>query len=296
MSTSRITPADLTVVGRRRPLGTHLREIWEYRELLAGLVRKELKVRYKNSVLGYVWSMVQPVFLLVVYSIVFSILGAGFHRFAIWLLCGLILWNFISTSFGTSVQSITSNAYLVSKVRFPRAILPLSCVGAALVHLGLQLIAFAGVLAVARHPVAWDYMWLLIPALFTVVILCAAGALFVATLNVKARDTQHLLELVILSWFWMTPIIYQYERAAAWFTDQGLGSAWVLINPATSIVISFQRAIYGVHTVDGIALLPDEGSLWYLRNLAIVSAVSAVLFCLALTYFDRAEANFAEDL
>ena len=96
MSSVRITPADMTVVGRRRKLGTHLGEIWTYRELLAGLVRKELKVRYKNSVLGFVWSMVQPVFLLVVYSVVFSILGAGFNRFAIWLLCGLIVWTFIA--------------------------------------------------------------------------------------------------------------------------------------------------------------------------------------------------------
>jgi ABC-2 type transport system permease protein len=296
MSTSRITPADLTVVGRRRPLGTHLREIWEYRELLAGLVRKELKVRYKNSVLGFVWSMVQPVFLLVVYSIVFSILGAGFNRFAIWLLCGLIVWTFISTSFSTAVQSITSNSYLVSKVRFPRAILPLSCVGAAAVHLGLQMLAFAGVLAVSWHPVAWSYLWLLVPAVIAAVLLCAAGALFLATLNVRARDTQHLLDLLLLGWFWLTPIIYQYERAAEWFTDQGMGSALLLLNPATSIIITFQRAIYGKASVDGIALLPDHGQLWYLRNVAIVALVSSILFCFALNYFDRAEANFAEDL
>ena len=294
----------MTVVGRKRRLGTHLREIWAFRELLAGLIRKELKVRYKNSILGFVWSMIQPVFLLVVYNIVFSILGEAFDRFPIWLLCGLVMWTFISTSFTTSVQSITANAYLVSKVRFPRAILPLSTVGAAAVHLALQMGAFAIVLVGFRHPVDWAYMWLLVPAIVTAIIFCAAGAVFLSALNVKARDTQHLLEILLLGWFWLTPMLYTWQRSASWLEGKGITTAIILINPITSVVITFQRAIYGVDTVviTGKAgpvaqqVLPNAEQLWYLRNLGIIALVSAILFGFALNYFDKAEANFAEDL
>lgn len=294
----------MTVVGRKRRLGTHLREIWSFRELLAGLIRKELKVRYKNSILGFVWSMIQPVFLLVVYNIVFSILGEAFDRFPIWLLCGLVIWTFIATSFTTSVQSITANAYLVSKVRFPRAILPLSTVGAAAVHLALQMGAFAIVLVAAQHPVDWSYMWLLVPAIITAIIFCSAAAVFLSALNVKARDTQHLLEILLLGWFWLTPMLYTWQRSASWLKGEGVTSAVLLINPITSIVTTFQRAIYGVDTVVvpgekgpvALQVLPNADQLWYLRNLGIVALVSAILFGLALNYFDKAEANFAEDL
>ena len=131
-----------------------------YRELLINLTRKELTVRYQHSVLGFAWSMLQPVFLLVVYTIVFRILGAGFAKFSIWVLCGLLIWTFVSSSLLTATKSITENYSLVGKVKFPRAVLPLSSVASALVHLGLQSVAFAVLLLIVRHPVDWEYMWL----------------------------------------------------------------------------------------------------------------------------------------
>jgi ABC-type polysaccharide/polyol phosphate export permease len=142
----------------RRTIPAHLAELVRYRELIGMLVRKELKVRYQHSILGFTWSMIQPLFLLVVYSLVFAILGAGFAEFAIWVLCGLLVWTLVSTSLVSATQSITGNASLVGKVRFPRAVLPLSSVGAALVHFCLQSGAFAVILVVTRHPVAWSYM------------------------------------------------------------------------------------------------------------------------------------------
>ena len=142
--------AELRPMSGRRSALAHLREIVGYRELLVMLVRKELAVRYKNSVLGFTWSMLQPLFLLVVYTAVFAILGAGFARFAIWVLCGLLVWTLISSSMITATVSITSNASLVGKVKFPRAVLPLASVGGALVHFFLQIVAFAVVLA--GHP------------------------------------------------------------------------------------------------------------------------------------------------
>jgi ABC-2 type transport system permease protein len=288
--------AELRPMSGRRTAAAHLAEIVRYRELLAMLVRKELTVRYKNSALGFLWSMLQPLFLLVVYTAVFAILRAGFARFAIWVLCGLLVWTLISSSLVTATVSITSNAALVGKVKFPRAVLPLASVGGALVDFFLQTAAFAVVLLVTRHPVDWEYMWLLPFALLTALIMCAALALLLAPCNVYARDTMHLLELIVLGWFWATPILYQYERAADWLQAQGIAGGFLLINPATPIVMTFQRALYGADEVGGVALLPDHGPLWYLGILSITSVVCLGLMYVALRVFDRADVNLAETL
>lgn len=280
----------------RRSIGAQLREISRYRELITLLTRKELTVRYQHSLLGFTWSMIQPLFLLVVYTVVFAILGAGFERFAIWVLCGLLVWTLISTSLITATQSITSNASLVGKVKFPRAVLPLSSVSAACVHFALQSIAFAVVLLVTRHAVDWSYLWLLPIALATAILVCAALSLLLAPLNVYARDTMHLLELLVLGWFWVTPILYQYERAAGWFDRHGLGEWVLLANPATPIVITFQRAVYGTDHAGEIALLPTQGPLWYLGVLAITAGVWIVVLAGALWAFERADVHLAETL
>jgi ABC-type polysaccharide/polyol phosphate export permease len=280
----------------RRSIPSHVREIVRYRELIGLLVRKELKVRYQHSVLGFAWSMIQPLFLLAVYSVVFAILGAGFAAFAIWVLCGLLVWTLISTSLIKATDSITSNTSLVGKVKFPRAVLPLSSVGAALVHFCLQSVAFVVILAITRHAVDWAYVWLLPLALLTSIIVCSAFALLLAPLNVYARDTMHLLDLLVLGWFWMTPILYQYELASSWFARHSIGEWVLLANPATPIVITFQRAIYGSANADGTALLPDRGPLWYLLILAVTAAAWSAVLALALRGFDRADVHMAETL
>jgi len=287
---------ELRPMSQRRSVLGHVREIFQFRELLGSLTRKELTVRYKHSTLGFVWSMIQPLFLLVVYTAVFGILGASFPRFAIWVLCGLLLWTFAATAMLTATTSITANASLVGKVRFPRAILPLANVGGALTHFMLQSIAFAGVLIVTRHKVDWTYMWLLPIALLVAVLVVSGLALLLAPLNVMARDTMHLLELLVMGWFWMTPILYQYERAVPFLEDHGIPGEALLINPFTSIVITFQRAIYGRSEVEGIPLLPDNGPLWYLGILLVVGAVALIIMGIALKVFDRADANLAESL
>lgn len=286
----------MRVIASRRPVRVHLGEIWTYRELLSGLVRRELKVRYKSSALGFLWSMAQPIFLLCVYSVVFSILGAGFEGFAIWLLAGLIVWTYVSTTLSKSVDAITVNQALVSKVAFPRAVLPLATLGAALIHFGLQSVALAIALIAMWHGVAWGFVWLLPLAILAITLLLASAALTLSTVNVYARDTRHLLDLAMVALFWANPIIYDYERASRWFDGRGLPSWLPLLNPVTPIVTVFQRAIFAADTAEGRRLLPDVSQWWYLRNIGIVLVVGAVLFLAALRLFDRAEGNFAEVL
>jgi ABC-2 type transport system permease protein len=291
-----IDPAPLVLVAERRSLTRHVADLVRYRDLLQILVRKELKIRYRNSTLGFLWSMAQPVFMLVVYTAVFAILGAGFERFAIWVLSGLIVWTLVSTSLMTATQSITANAPLVGKVRFPRAVLPLSSVGAATVHFVLQMIAFFIVLALTRHDVDWAYVPLLPLAFVTCLVWCMALAILLAPLNVIARDTQHLLELAILAWFWATPILYQYDRAADWVGSQGVPGSIILVNPFTPVIITFQRALYGAYEVGPTDLLPSYGVAWYLLVVVLSLLASVVALAVALWLFERREPDMVEML
>lgn len=299
-TSARTDASELRPMARRRSVVEHIRELAAYRELLINLTRKELTIRYQHSVLGFAWSMLQPVFLLVVYTIVFRILGAGFAKFSIWVLCGLLIWTFVNSSLLTATKSITENYSLVGKVKFPRAVLPLSSVASALVHLGLQSVAFAAMLLIVRHPVDWEYMWLVPLAVLTATLVAIALALILAPLNAYARDTMHLLELIILGWFWATPILYQYELASRFLGDNDLPRWLALANPLTPVVITIQRAIYGTNVAEGLKpdprLLPGYGPLWYLEALAITAAAALALCWVALKAFDKAEVNLVEAL
>ncbi len=299
-TTARASASELRPMARRRSVAEHLRELGGYRELLANLTRKELTVRYQHSVLGFTWSMVQPVFLLIVFTAVFAILGAGFADFSIWVLCGLLVWTFVSTTLVTATKSITENSSLVGKVKFPRAVLPLASLASALVHLGLQAVAFALVLLVTRHDVDWAYMPLIPLAVVTAALVCAGLAIVLSALNVYARDTMHLLDLAVLGWFWATPILYPYARLIETITDNGLPEWVQQLNPFTPVVISIQRAIYGsAYATDPdapVPLIPDESVLWYAGRLGITAFVATIVCLAALRLFDRAEVNMAEAL
>ena len=288
--------AELRIISARRSIPTHLREIWVFRELLGSLIRKELKVRYKNSMLGFAWSMIQPVFLLVIYGVAFSILGQGFSAFPVWLMSGLIVWTLVNTTLVTSVQSITNNANLVGKVNFPRAVLPLATLGSALTHFCLQFSTFIVVLVAFGHKVDLAYVWLLPFALVALSLFLGAAALILSIVNVYARDTQHLLDLALIALFWAIPIIYEYMRVSNWLRSHHVPTWVPLLNPIVSIIITFQRALYGQASVAGRRLLPDASCWWYLRNIGIVAVVAVGLFALAMRMFDRSEGNLAEML
>src|SRR3954470_17761587 len=296
-------PSAARVVSARPTLPARLRRLWAYRELLVGMTRKDLKVKYKNSVLGFVWSMLNPALYLVVYWVVFDlILGTGIPNFPIFLLSGILVWNLFATSLGSATSSVVANAGLVRKVAFPREILPLASVGAALVHFFLQAIVLVMALVVFRYNVAWSYLPLLPVALFALLFFVAALGILLGSINVYLRDTAHFVELALIAWFFMTPIVYPYEVVAEKLGDK----SWLyLLNPITDIVLTFQRAIYGqvsgAKTTDGVTtvtkILPQGvDQWWYLWHLGLVILASAVLFVLALVVFGRAEGNFAEEL
>jgi len=192
------------------------------------------------------------------------------------------------------------NAGLVKKVAFPREILPLAAVGSMLVHFFLQSLVLFAVLALVRWDIAWAYVPLLPVALVALLFLTGALGIFLSAVNVYLRDTQHFLELALLAWFWMTPIVYGFETIqnhAQWAVRV------YMLNPVIPIVLVFQRAIYA--RVDntkvpagspGHAILPHWSWTGYASYLGYSFGVAFVVFAIAIWVFGRSEANFAEEL
>jgi ABC-2 type transport system permease protein len=303
-----MTDLQTRVIAPSATLRGRLADIWRYHELLVGMVRKDLKVRYKGSVLGFVWSLLNPAFTLVIYYVAFQvILGAGIPRFPIYLLSGLLVWNLFSGSVLGASGSVLGAGHLVNKVYFPREILPLSVIGAALVHFGLQSLVLFGAIAVTGHSVSWSYLPLVPLAIVALLVFTAALAVLFSAVAVYARDLSHLLELAFMGWIWLTPIVYSYNVVA-----EKLGEwAWLArLNPVTNVTLVFQRVFYGLgegaggcgpNTSGGPAatcttVVPDESILWYAGGLLIMLAASALLFVVAMRVFGRLQGDFAEEI
>ena len=305
----------LTVISPRVSVGRRVVDIWRYRELLSGLVRKELKVKYNSSFLGFVWSMLNPALTLAIYYFIFQVvLGSGIRDFAIFLMSGLLAYNLFSYSTLNATGTLVGNAGIVKKVSFPREILALASVGAGVVFFFFQGLVLLIVLVAARYVPGWSYLPLLVPALLALLVLSAALAVFLAAVNVYMRDTQHLVEIAVGAlWFWATPIVYSYQTIVTKLTEHGLPSWLPLLNPMTDIVLVFQRAIYaqvyggapaaaatsakpGAALQSGAQMLPAADQWWYLWHVLIVLAVSSVALVGALKVFGRLEGNFAEQL
>jgi ABC-2 type transport system permease protein len=298
--------AHARVVKPRTSVIERFRRIVTYHELLVGMTRKELKVKYKNSILGFAWSLLNPLLYLIVFYIAFvKILGSGVPAFPIFLLSGLLVWNFFSTALGAACGSVVGNAGLVKKVAFPREILPLAAVGSMLVHLFLQSLVLFTVLIIIWRPVDWSYIALLPIALIALMLLAGALGILLSAMNVYLRDTQHFLELALLAWFWVTPIVYGFmtidRRPGGWFKYA------YLLNPVTPIVLIFQRAIYNkldnpkisAAVTNGVrvnGILPHWHMFTYLSYLGYSFVIGFIVLAIAIAVFGRSEANFAEEL
>lgn len=266
-----------------------VRELIQYRELLGNLVRKELKVKYKSSSLGFIWSLLNPAMYLVVFYFVGIVLGSGIPRFVIYLLSGIVVWNLFSISLATATGSVVNASGLVKKVWFPREVLPFSAIGAGIVHFFLQGIVLVAGLVAFRHPVSWKHTLLLPLALLDLILLLGGLSLLLSAANVYLRDVQHLVDLLLLAWFWGSPIVYQFS-----IVEEKLGDlSWIyLLNPITPIVMTFQEALYG----NFAGALPPHSIAWHLAVLGAVGGASLVLIAIGSAVFRRLEGNFVEAL
>jgi len=278
-----------------------LHELWLSRELIVYLVRTEIKVKYKNSVLGIVWSMLAPAMSLAIYWFVFAVvLRNGIPNFVIFLFAGLLLWNLFQFGVLTGTGTVVNNAGIVKKVSFPREILALASVGSACVFFFFQAVVLVFFLVILRMAPAWDYVPVLLLALVAGVVLASAMAVLLSSVNVYLRDTQHLIEVILTAWFWACPIVYSFQlQIESRLGPKGL--TWVyFLDPLVPLVLSFQRCVYAHTTVliGGVPkqVLPPDGMLWYVALDLGVLVLSAIFFLVALAIFGRLEGNFAEEL
>jgi ABC-2 type transport system permease protein len=268
-----------------------MKDIWAHRELLDQLIRREIKARYKDSTLGFFWSLAKPLAMLLVYYIAIGkFLGAqrSIPDFAIFIFAGLTAWQLFSDIVILGTGSIVGNSQLIKKVYVPREVFPLSVLGSALFNFVIQLgilIAATAVLGSFPTGVRWMYFVL---ALAVMVAFGTALALTLSAINVYLRDVQYLVEIMLMIFMWASPIIYSWK-----LVQNALAGSWLeqlyLANPMTLVVLGFQKAFW----VKGDAQPIPEHLGSYLF---IALAVSIVLLWFGQRVFSRLQANFAQEL
>ncbi|MGQ0743366.1 MAG: ABC transporter permease [Acidimicrobiales bacterium] len=266
------------------------RELLGARELTLNLVRRDLKVRHRGTFLGMLWSLTTPLLIVALYSFIFTyILSASpavdqprpdgrAVPFAVYFFCGLTLWNLFANSVGASTSSVVGAGYLLNKVFFPRAILPLSTVLSALVTFGFEAAVLMVVVLVAVGPPGLAVLW--VPVIVAVVLMGAFGlALLLSALTVHLRDVAHFVGVFMQLWFWGTPIIYSLQYVA----DRPALVRLLELNPMTGAVVSFRNVIV-------LGRGPDLGLLAY------GAGVSVVLVLVGAWVFGRWQRTFSEML
>lgn len=260
----------------------NLSRLLRYRPLIQSLVARELKARYRGSVLGFFWSFVNPLLLLLVYSFVFSVVlkprAQAEGPYAIFLFCGILPWTWFSSSVLESSTVLISGGNLIKKVLFPAEVLPIVTVLANMVHFLLGLPILFGFMA-AYHvvPNAGDLWWF--PILILVQLVFTLGlALIVSSLTVHFRDLKDILGNLMTFWFFSTPIIYDMTL----FRDWPIGKTLINLNPFTHIAVSYQEILF------------YDGPFGHWKWLLAVGAASVALFLAGYFLFDRLRDTFAE--
>jgi lipopolysaccharide transport system permease protein len=228
-------------------------ELYRYRELTKNLIIRDLKIRYKNSILGVLWSLLNPLFMTLVFTIVFTLmLRRGTEDYPVLFMSGYLPWSYLAASVSTSITSIVGNAPLVKKVYFPREVLPLSGVLANLVNFLLSLIVLF-VLMFAFSVKVTPAILMLPLIILTQTLFVLGLGFFLATANVFYRDTQHIMQVVMQAWFFMTPIFYPIDTLPQAANILGITvniQLWIRrLNPMASLVASYHDVLfYGVPT------------------------------------------------
>lgn len=271
-----------------------LSELWGSREILANLASKELRVKYKSSALGVAWSMLNPALYLIVFYVVFTyFLRSGIEDFPVYLLSGLVPWTLFTTGLQGATTSVVGGANLVAKVAFPHEMLPLAAIRAQLVNFFFQLVILVAFLLIFGYPLVHRGTLLLPLALAVLLVFTTALGMATSALNVRYRDTGHLVDLALLAWFWSTPIVYPSS-----LVQENLGGAFsfYLLNPLANIILAFQRGIYGGVSREALESLPALGLTWYGVRLLVVGTASLVLLYFSWRLFFRRSGDFAEEL
>jgi lipopolysaccharide transport system permease protein len=256
-----------------------VQELFQYREAVRHMVARDLKVRYSNSALGVLWSLISPLLMTAVYSAVFSFLQPeGIDKFPVFILAGLLPWNFLTGTLAGATTVITHNAHLINRVYFPREVLPVAHLLSNAVNFAISLALLFVFIVAFQAPVGLTLLWL--PFIILIQAALALGlGLLLAALNVYLRDTQHIVEVGLLAWFFLTPILYPITTIG----NASLQSLVQVVNPMAGLISAYRAVLYAGTQPDP-ALLAANGA----TALAVL-AVGALVF-------RRLSAGFAEEV
>jgi lipopolysaccharide transport system permease protein len=285
MSTTReATDATWTVI---RPthgwISLRLGEVWEFRELLFFLAWRDVKVRYKQTVLGAAWAVLQPVLTMVIFTIFFGGLaqvGSDGLPYPLFSYAGLLPWTFFAFGLSQAANSLVGSSNLIKKVYFPRLIVPLASVLTGLVDFAVAFTVLVGLMVWYRVPPTMAVIWL--PLFLLLATLAALGSgLWLAALNVEYRDVRFVIPFFVQLWLFVTPVIYPTSRLTAKLAELGL-PVWLSgLNPMTGVVEGFRWALLGSGSKPGPILVAS-------------TAVTFVLLLSGALYFRRMERTFAD--
>lgn len=261
-----------------------LRNLYAHRELLWILIVRDLKIRYKSSVLGFFWSLLTPLCFIFIYAAFARILrfNDGTGTYLQFLIVGVVCWQFLSTCLNDSLHAIVGNVNLVKKTAFPRIILPLAMVLANLINFLLTvvvLVIYLGIAGIPFGPMGW-----LPVVLVTHLALCTGMALLISCGNVFFRDTQHVLGIVTLAWFFLTPVFYSPEFQIEHLVKYTPHGAWLaFLNPMSGILSAYRDIFMG---------RPHQG----LGYLLVSGVVAWAILAVGIAVFQRFQHMFADEL
>jgi lipopolysaccharide transport system permease protein len=255
------------------------REIWKYRELLFFLAWRDVKIRYRQTALGAAWAVIQPLFTMLVFTLLFGsgkitkIPSEGIP-YPIFAYSALLLWTYFAVTLGGATSSLIGNSDLIRKVYFPRAALPASAILANLLDLLIAAVFLLLMMGYYRVRPSWGLLF--VPLLILeLVIFAFGGGLILAALNVKYRDIKHALPFVMQLWMFLTPIIYPISAIPQRFRTL------MALNPLAGIVETMRACVFPSRHVD-----------WHLLGVSL--AVTLVVSLIGITYFRRAERGFGD--
>jgi lipopolysaccharide transport system permease protein len=261
----------------------NLRQLLRYRGLIQSLVARELKARYRGSVLGFFWSFINPLLLLLVYSFVFKVLMPQSHPkeiepYALFMFCGILPWTWFSSSLMESANVLISGGNLIKKVLFPAEVLPIVTVLANMVHFFLGLPILIAFLIYYQAPLtlgelAWFPVVVLVQLVLTI-----GFALVLSALTVHFRDIKDILGNLLTFWFFATPIIYAVNQAPP------TARAFINLNPFTHLAISYQEILF------------YPGPFGHAKWLLVLGALSVLWFLIGYFMFDRLRDSFVEEV
>ena len=269
---------DITVIQPSRGwISLHLADLWQYRDLLFFLAWRDISVRYKQTALGAAWAIIQPFFSMVVFSLFFGRL-AGLSSdgvpYPIFSYAAMLPWTYFSTAMSSSSNSLVGNANLLTKVYFPRLVIPLATVIPPIVDFAIAFIVLFGMMVYYHITPTWNVLWL--PAFLLLALVTALGVgLWLSAMNVKYRDIRYAVPFVVQFWMFASPVTYSSSIVPAqWRVLYGL-------NPMAGVIEGFRWALLGTATTPG--------------PIVAASAAAAVLLLVSgAFYFRRMERTFAD--